>query len=250
MTDPIPIAADQWEESDSQHFLETNEIFVPGRAEQTSMLLGLIPARKDEEFSLVELAAGGGELAEAILEHFPRCYYLVLDGSTVMLEQLSQRLARFGDRVGVNRFDIAARDWRTQLPTKLRCVLSSLCVHHLSGEGKQHLFKDMAAVLEPGGALLLADIIEPANQQIADLFAHQYDQIVREQSLAISGDLSGYERFQQLKWNYFLHDYGTSDTIDHPSPISDQLRWLSESGFSLVDCFWMRAGHAVYGGYK
>lgn len=250
MTDPTPIAAGQWEESDSQHFLETNEIFVPGRAEQTSTLLGLIPAQKDEEFSLVELAAGGGELAEAILEHFPRCRYLALDGSTVMLEQLSQRLARFGDRIEVNRFDIAAPDWRTQLPAKLRCVLSSLCVHHLPGEGKQQLFKDMAAVLESGGALLLADILEPANRQIANLFARQYDQIVREQSLAIRGDLSGYERFQQLKWNYFLHDYGTLDTIDHPSPLSDQLRWLTAAGFSVVDCFWMRAGHAVYGGYK
>lgn len=250
MTDPAPIAAGQWEESDSQHFLETNEIFVPGRTEQMSTLLGLIPARQDEDFSLVELAAGGGELAEAILEHFPNCRYLALDGSTVMLEQLSQRLARFGDRVEVNWFDIVAPDWRTQLPSDLRCVLSSLCVHHLSGEGKQQLFKDMATILEPGGALLLADIIEPANRQIADLFAWQYDEIVREQSLAIGGDLSGYERFKELKWNYFLYDYGTLDTIDHPSLLSDQLRWLSEAGFSIVDCYWMRAGHAVYGGYK
>lgn len=250
MADQLPTSAGQWEESDSQHFLETNEIFVPGRAEQTSTLLGLIPARKDQDFSLVELAAGGGELAEAILEQFPNCRYLALDGSTMMLEQLSQRLASFGDRVEVSWFDIAAQDWRAQLPTDLRCILSSLCVHHLSGEGKRQLFKDMAAILEPGGALLLADIIEPANRQVANLFAHQYDEIVREQSLAIRGDLSGYERYKELKWNYFLHDYGTPDTFDQPSPLSDQVRWLSEAGFSIVDCYWMRAGHAVYGGYK
>ncbi len=250
MTDPAPMSAGQWEESDSQHFLESNEIFVPGRAEQTSTLLGLIPARRDEAFSLVELAAGGGELAEAILEHFSNCRYLALDGSMVMLERLSQRLARFSDRIEVSWFDMSAQDWRVQLPTDLRCVLSSLCVHHLSGEGKQQLFKDIATVLKPGGALLLADIIEPANQRVADLFARQYDAIVREQSLAIRGDLSGYERYKELKWNYFLHDYGTPDTFDQPSLLSDQLRWLSEAGFSVVDCYWMRAGHAVYGGYR
>ena len=35
---------------------------------------------------------------------------------------------------------------------------------------------------------------------------------------------------------------------DIPNDI--QLRWLEEAGFSSVDCFWMRAGHAVYGGYR
>ena len=96
----------------------------------------------------------------------------------------------------------------------------------------------------------MADIIKPATQQIADLFAQQYDDIVRKQSLLIRGDLSGFEQFQQLKWNYFLHDYHTDDTNDHPSCLSDQLRWLREAGFSVADCFWMQAGHAVYGGYK
>jgi tRNA (cmo5U34)-methyltransferase len=131
----------------------------------------------------------------------------------------------------------------------MRCVLSSLCVHHLSDEGKRQLFKSIATQLEPGGALLLADIIEPATQQIANLFAQQYDDIVRKQSLAIRGDLSGYEQFLQLKWNYFLYDYGSADSTDYPSSLSDQLVWLREAGFSIVDCFWMQAGHAVYGGY-
>jgi SAM-dependent methyltransferase len=201
----------------------------------------------------VELATGGGELAETILEHFPNCQYLALDGSTVMLERLQKRLARFSDRIEARQFDIAAQDWRTQLPMPLRCVLSSLCVHHLFAEEKRQLFHDMRKSLEPGGALLLADIIEPANQQVAQLFARQYDAIVREQSLAIRGDLSGFQRYNELQWNYFLYDYGspnTPDSIDHPSLLSAQLRWLSEVGFSIVDCYWMRAGHAVYGGYK
>jgi tRNA (cmo5U34)-methyltransferase len=198
----------------------------------------------------VELAAGGGELAETILQYFPNCQYLALDGSSVMLEHLQQRLARFNERVEFRQFDIAALDWRAQLPTSPRCVLSSLCVHHLFGEEKRQLFHDMRKSLEAGGALLLADIIEPANQQIAQLFARQYEEIVREQSLAIRGDLSGFKRYNELKWNYFLYYYGSPATIDHPSLLSEQLRWLSEVGFSTVDCYWMRAGHAVYGGYK
>ena len=35
-----------------------------------------------------------------------------------------------------------------------------------------------------------------------------------------------------------------------PYRVFDQLKWLEEAGFSVVDCFWMRAGHAIYGGYN
>ena len=156
MAEPTSTPPDQWDEDNSQLFLEMSAIFVPARAEQTSALLGLIPAQRDEVFTIAELAAGGGELAETILEHFPNARYLALDGSTVMLEQLHTRLARFGERVTLRKFDIAEQEWRAQLPSPLRCVLSSLCVHHLSDEGKRQLFNDMQPRLEPGGALLHA----------------------------------------------------------------------------------------------
>lgn len=240
----------QWSEGDSQAFLDLGELLVPAHAEQIATLLQLIAAQTDEIFTVTELGAGGGVLAEAVLERFPSCCYIAFDGSEVMRERMSQRLARFSNRLEIRPFELSEQAWRSTLPAPLRCVLSSLCVHHLDNEGKQRLFDDMAARLEPGGALLLADIIEPATPHIAELFARQYDEIVRMQSLAIQGDLSGYEQFRKLKWNYFVYDYGSPDSYDHPSLLSDQLRWLQEAGFSTVDCFWLRAGHAVYGGYR
>ncbi len=239
----------QWSEDDSTTFLDLAELFVPGRAEQTNTLLQLIPAQTDEDFTVVELASGEGVLAQAILERFPRCHYIALDGSATMREQVARKLEQFSNRLEILPFDLAQHEWRNNLPVPLRCVLSSLCVHHLSDEGKRQLFNAMAAQLEPGGALLLADVIEPATQQIANLFARQYDKIVRQQSMIIRGDLSGYEQFLQQKWNYFLYDYNDPESYDHPSQLSDQLVWLKEAGFSIVDCFWMQAGHAIYGGY-
>lgn len=244
--------ANQWQEEDSATFLDTAEIFVPGRAEQIAALVGLVPADAEETFTIVELAAGDGTLAQTMLEAFPHCRYLALDGSEVMREQLRERLAGFGERVTVGHFDLAAQDWRDTLPSPLRLVVSSLCVHHLTGAEKQALFADVRAHLEPGGALLLADVIEPASRQVADLFARQYDDIVRAQSIQRYGDLRGYEEFQRLHWNYFLYDYGlpADETIDHPSGLREQLMWMREAGFIDADCFWMRAGHAVYGGWK
>jgi len=240
----------QWNENDSATFLDLSELFVPGRAEQTATLLHLIPARTDEHFTVVELAAGEGVLAQAMLEKFPQCHYIAFDGSAMMREQLAERLEPFSSRIEIRPFDLAEQAWRSTLPAPLRCVLSSLCVHHLADAGKRQLFKDIAAQLEAGGALLLADVIEPATRQIADLFARQYDAIVRQQSLTIRGDLSGHEQFLQQQWNYFLHDYHDPESYDQPSRLSDQLSWLNEAGFSIVDCFWMQAGHAIYGGYR
>ena len=238
-----------WTEENSATFVDEADLFVPARADQIAALVGLIPARADEAFTVAELASGDGMLARAVLNAFPACRYLALDGSAVMREQVRMRLAAYGDRVEVRPFRMEEQAWRVALPRPLRCVLSSLCVHHLEAEEKRRLFADMAARLEPGGALLLADVVEPAAPWLALLYARQYDEIVRRQSLAAYGDLRGFERFQAAEWNYFAHDYGKPDSIDHPSPLGEQLAWLREAGFTLVDCFWLRAGHAVYGGY-
>lgn len=243
-------SANQWSENDSSLFLDLADIFVPAREEQISTLLQLIPASADEDFTVVELASGEGKLIEAILERFPRCHALALDGSATMRERVQQRLSRFQHRLEVRPFELSEPAWRDELPGGIRCVLSSLCVHHLNGSGKRQLFRDMLKHLVPGGALLLADIIQPADQHIAAFFAQQYDEIVREQSRGRRGDLSGFEEFERQQWNYFRYDYGKPDLYDQPSLLSEQLRWLQEVNFRQVDCYWMRAGHAIYGGYR
>ena len=36
----------------------------------------------------------------------------------------------------------------------------------------------------------------------------------------------------------------------HPSALFHHLVWLKHAGFAAVDCFWLREGHAVFGGLK
>ncbi|GCE46941.1 ubiquinone/menaquinone biosynthesis C-methylase UbiE [Thermosporothrix hazakensis] len=239
-----------WNEESSAIFLAYADLFVPAREEQFASLISLLPARQDESFTVVELAAGAGVLAEAILERFPFCRYLALEPSQAMQGQMRQRLARFADRLEIRPFQMEELAWRATLPTPLRCVVSSLCVHHLTDEEKATLFKDLFSLLSPGGALLLADIVRPLTPLVAQHYAQEYDEIVRQQSLLQYGDESGFQRFCDERWNYFRYEYEDPASTDKPSLLSDQLRWLSEAGFTAVDCFWLRAGHAVFGGYK
>jgi len=237
-----------WTEADSERFAEMGDVYVPARAEQRRVLLDLIPAGPDEPFRLVELAAGDGGLSAAVLERFPRSRVLALDGSDHMLERARRRLAPFGPRAEVRRFDLARRDWRTALPAPLRCVVSSLAVHHLPGPDKRRLFADLAGSLEPGGALLLADLVEAACPRIAAIFAAEWDEAVWSQGLAVLGGERALDVFRAERANFYAMD--VPDAIDQPSRLVDQLDWLREAGLSTVDCFWMQAGHAIYGGYR
>ena len=240
-------ANDHWTESDSQAFMELGDIVVPYRDVQIDTICSLIPARPDETFSVLELAAGDGSLAQALLNRFPKCQYLGLDGSSVMRKRLQEVLSRHGDRVKIRRFELEGRSWLKDIPKGLRSVLASLIVHHADGDSKRRLFADLVEKLEPGGALILADIVAPMTPRIAELFARQWDGAVRVQSLQETGSLEAYEFFRDDDWNYY--DDEAPNPSEQPSRLVDQLDWLREAGLNNVDVFWMHAGHAVFGGY-
>lgn len=237
-----------WSEADSAAFLDHGAVLVPGRREQVATLVELVPAEPGEEFLAVELGAGGGALAAAVLQAFPRCRYVALDGSAVMRERLATRLAGFGSRVEARAFALEDRGWRGALPRPLRCVLASLVVHHLPGPGKRALFADLARALEPGGALLLADLVAPPDDRARRLWARQWDEAARSQSREVTGGLEALEAFRRDRWNWYADP--APDPEDQPSGLAEQLGWLREAGFRTAGCFWMRAGHAVYGGYR
>jgi L-threonylcarbamoyladenylate synthase len=78
-------------------------------------------------------------------------------------------------------------------PGPFDVVTSALCVHHLDASGKADLFSRVHAVLAPGGWFVLGDVVVPADP-----------------AAALTPLTPGYDR---------------------PSPLADQLRWLSEAGF-------------------
>ena len=82
------------------------------------------------------------------------------------------------------------------------------------------------------------------------LAADTWDAAVRQRSLDLDGDLRGYDHFCELGWNHYAQSEPDPDSIDKPSSLFDQLKWLEQAGFTDVDVFWMKAGHAIFGGRK
>lgn len=245
-TQDTPGNADNaWSEENSAQFIELGRIYTPARDEIQQAILDLIPAERDEPFLAVELGVGEGWLSAAILERFPAARVLGLDGSPTMLRATEARLRPFADRFETRQFQLEDRSWLEWIGGDVRCFVSSLVIHHLEGEGKQALYRDLRAQLVPGGAVLIADLIAPRSERERRYLAQQWDAEVRRQSLAMTGSLQAYQQFVDDHWNWYRY----SDPMDKPSSLPDHLRWLTESGFVGVNVFWERAGFAIYGGY-
>jgi tRNA (cmo5U34)-methyltransferase len=236
-----------WDEQNSQTFIDLGRYAVPEREWQIAAFGDLIGAPAGP-FTIVELCCGEGLLAAALLERFPQATVIGYDGSPAMLAQATARLAGYDARFQPRQFDIADTSWRAQAGPA-HAVVSSLAIHHLDGPQKQALFRDVYGMLEPGGALIIADVIAPASPAAAALAADAWDAAVRRRSLELDGDLRGYELFEREQWNMYRHP-DPADTIDHPSSLLDQLNWLAQAGFAEVDAYWLQAGHALFGGRK
>ena len=124
----------------------------PDLQEHTAATAKGVPAR-----TILELGIGTGETAKRMLADHPDARLTAIDSSEEMLErtrtvvpEAELTLARLEDPLPDGPFDL---------------VVSALAVHHLDGPGKQDLFRRIAAVLEPGGTFVLADVVVPDREE-------------------------------------------------------------------------------------
>jgi tRNA (cmo5U34)-methyltransferase len=235
----------QWGEEISQTFIDYGCYFVPEREHQIQIICKLIPP-VSRSFSILELCCGEGLLAAALLDYFPDCVIYGLDGSPTMLAKAKTNLSAYKERFFYEQFDLLDSGWRNR-NWNFWSIVSSLAIHHLDATEKQNLYQAIFNLLEPGGVFLIADLVEPASLQGNELAADEWDTSVRQQALKLDGNLDKFKIFQREAWNLYRNP---DPDFDKPSLLLDQLKWLEAAGFSQVDVFWMKAGHAIFGGQK
>lgn len=233
-----------WTEADAATYRAIAAVAVPRRRDMTLALVGAAPFAPDQAIRILDLGAGDGVLAEALLTRFHRSTVTALDGSASMRDAAASRLQPFGDRARVAAFELASLDWWDRM-FGADLVVSSLAVHHLGDPKKQYFYKAAADRLAAGGALLIADIVDPQHTAARAVAADRWDALAREQAAAL-GAPELFARFERERWNCFRFP----DDSEHPSALLHHLLWLRHAGFAAVDCLWMDAGHAVFGGFK
>ncbi len=237
-----------WQESDSQDFIDYGRYFVPQREYQLQTIADLIP-QPSGPAHILELSCGEGLLAEVLLARFPTVTLHGYDLSPAMLAQAQNRLAHFADRFVPRQFDLAQTEWRTAEPT-FHAVVSSLTIHHLGGPDKLRLFLDLYRMLQPGGVLIIADLVAPTRELGTAVAAKAWDEAVRQRSRQLDGNDDALVQFERLKWNLYRYPEDPAEAIDKPSSLLDQLKWVEQAGFTAVDLHWSLAGHVIYSAVK
>lgn len=236
-----------WLETDSEVFACLGEVFAPGREEIERTLLDHVPAGREEAFLAVDVGCGQGWLAEAVLREFPNSRVCALDGSDEMLRRAARLLAPYGARAELRPFRLEEPDWPSRVGEPVRCFLSCLAIHHLDGAAKGALFRRLRERLDPGGALLYADVVEAKSEPGRLHMARAWNDEVQRRSRDLTGDERAYRLFVEDHWN--MYEY-PDPAMDKPSGTAEQLRWLEEAGYTGVDVPWARAGHAVFCAYR
>jgi SAM-dependent methyltransferase len=98
---------------------------------------------------VVDLGSGPGAYLDVFLECFPQARGTWVDSSESMEAVARERLARFDDRVAYVLGDVRALDELVLEPAQV--VTSSRTIHHLPAHEIERLYRDVHAVLSPGG---------------------------------------------------------------------------------------------------
>lgn len=111
-------------------------------------VLERLPLVGDER--VLDAGCGSGRVTEQLAERLPRGRVIAVDASPSMIEVARTRLARFGDRI-----EFAVADLGQPLPiaaATLDAVVSTATFHWVPDHDA--LFRNLAAVLRPGGRLV------------------------------------------------------------------------------------------------
>ena len=98
---------------------------------------------------VLDAGCGTGRVTERLAERLPRGQVVALDGSPAMVDATRERLARFGHRV-----EYVLADLGRPLPIDpVDAILSTATFHWVPDHDA--LFRNLAAVLRPGGRLVV-----------------------------------------------------------------------------------------------
>ena len=98
---------------------------------------------------VLDAGCGSGRVTELLAERLPRGRVVALDASASMIDATRERLARFGDRI---EFVVADLGQPLPVAEPVDAILSTATFHWVPDHDA--LFRNLAAVLRPGGWLV------------------------------------------------------------------------------------------------
>lgn len=203
------------------------------------MVITLLQAFQPADTRILDLGCGDGIVTEMLLQALPGSTICGVDSSPPMLVAAEQRLQAYRGRYSLVQGDLVALG-ELHLPSSFDAAIGVQSIHHLDGQGKQALFRQVAARLRFGGLFLLSDRVMLPSAALFSLHSALWNY-----QRAKYGLPPAWEDF-----GYAAHLQALALQGDVPDTVEDQLLWLREAGFSAADCFYRLVERAIFGGLK
>ena len=217
---------------------------APIREAQVAMVLHMIQDPKDAPIRVLDIGAGYGALAAALLKERPNATATCLDASAAMLKLGEERNPDFKTRMKFVQGSLETPAWLQAVDGSFDAVISSRALHHFTeNQRRRYIFKEVFALVRPGGCFINADNVRAATSSLTERYKRARDTyldcFVRESS---GGKTNLAEvRAASPSTYHGPHNNGYLD---------EELAWLREAGFEDVDCFWKLGMTVVYGGFR
>jgi len=154
-TAPRPDRA--WAEAWQKSWDRQQEGYMPDREERLAALLDVVEAVAGPRPLVLDLACGTGTISRRLLERFPRARSIAVDVDPALLTIARATLGK-DERVRFVRADLADPAWVGELPeTPVDAVLTATALHWLSEPLLRRVYRDLAGIVRPGGAVANAD---------------------------------------------------------------------------------------------
>jgi tRNA (cmo5U34)-methyltransferase len=207
------------------------------RTAALQFMASLLPFSEQEAFTFLDLGAGTGAAARAVLERYPRSTALLADFSAAMMSAGERELQPFAGRYRYVEFDMSAGPWPAAIPAALDAVVTSMCVHHLPDKRKQGLFTEIFEHLVPGGWYLNFDPVRAEDPVVEATWARVNEH--RDPEAAARQR----SRTPEEQARYDNH-------VRYLIPLARQLGYLRSAGFRGIDVYWKNLENVIYGGCR
>ena len=201
--------------------------FIPGYESMLGVAAEAVASASP--MRVLDLGAGTGALAEAVLDRTSETTVELLDTDPEMLGEARRRLARFGDRAHYR-----VRSFTGALPTS-DAITASLALHHVPTiTEKTELFRNAVAALPSGGVFVNADVTMPASAEAREIAYAGW-----------AAHLVSHGFSEQEAWGHF-EAWAEEDTY---FPLESELRAMAGVGFE-VDVLWRKGVSTVLRGRR
>ncbi|MGE5306413.1 MAG: class I SAM-dependent methyltransferase [Alphaproteobacteria bacterium] len=240
-----PQLQDAWADPDYiEWWLKKRAWKGPIREMQAEMVARMIPYPLDRAIRVLDLCAGFGALAIAILKSRPKAKAFCIDRSEEMTKLGRDRAASFAERIEFAQASLDTGDWLKSVTGTYDAVVSAQAlIRFTTSARRKSLYREIFSIVTPGGCFINLDDVCAPTPGLRKRYNAALDQWLEGCTQQAGGATPQFVKYQEdAPGNY-----------SEPSKdgfLDQELSWLREAGFEDVDCFWKFGVMTVYGGFR